>query len=178
MQNQRLILSAARSLLSRNPSASMEDIAREAGVGRMTLYGHYRTRALLLTTALEQALEEGEVLLSGIDLTGSPGDALTRLLTSSWSLVAEATSLLAAADGVVPADQLKAMHAEPARRITALLERGQAQGDFRDDLPAQWLSSAIHFIMHGAATEVRNGGLAEEDAARFVVNTVGSMVHR
>lgn len=170
------ILNAARRLLSRDPSATMEDIAHEAGVGRMTLYGHYRTRAILLTAALEHALTDGEEQLSGIDLTGPPREALTRLLTSSWVLVAESASLLTAADGVVPADQLKAMHAEPARRITALLEGGQARGDFRSDLSAQWLGSAIHFILHGAATEVRNGDLLEDDAAHVVVSTIDAMV--
>lgn len=154
----------------------MEDIAHEAGVGRMTLYGHYRTRAILLTAALEQALVDGEKQLSGIDLGGAPREALTRLLTSSWALVAESASLLTAADGVVPADQLKAMHAEPALRITALLRRGQAEGAFRRDLSDQWLGSAIHFILHGAATEVRNGNLSQDEAARVVVGTIDAMV--
>jgi len=176
-ENRLRILDAARRLLSRDPSATMEDIAHEAGVGRMTLYGHYRTRAILLTAALERALADGEEQLSGIDLSGPPGEALTRLLTSSWALVAESASLLTAADGVVPANQLKAMHAEPALRITALLRRGQAQGTFRRDLSAQWLGSAIHFILHGAATEVRNGNLLEDEAAHVVVSTIDAMVH-
>lgn len=176
-ENRLRILDAARRLLSREPSATMEDIAHEAGVGRMTLYGHYRTRAILLTAALEQALVDGEKQLSGIiDLGGAPREVLTRLLTSSWALVAESASLLTAADGVVPADQLKAMHAEPALRITALLRRGQAEGAFRRDLSDQWLGSAIHFILHGAATEVRNGNLSQDEAARVVVGTIDAMV--
>ena len=44
--------------------ARPEDIAHEAGVGQMTLYGHYRTRAILFTAALEQALVDGEKRLT------------------------------------------------------------------------------------------------------------------
>lgn len=37
------IVSAARTLLSSDPNATTDDIAQAAGVGRMTLYGHFRT---------------------------------------------------------------------------------------------------------------------------------------
>src|ERR1700731_535694 len=39
------ILDAAQDCLSRDPTASIADIAQAAGVGRVTLYGHFGTRA-------------------------------------------------------------------------------------------------------------------------------------
>jgi TetR/AcrR family transcriptional regulator, mexCD-oprJ operon repressor len=39
------ILDAASPCLARDPSASLADIAREAGVGGVTLYGHFDSRS-------------------------------------------------------------------------------------------------------------------------------------
>ncbi|MEV4182991.1 helix-turn-helix domain-containing protein [Streptosporangium canum] len=50
------IVSAARECLSGDPNASVDDIAKAAGVGRMTLYGHFGTRAELVEAALVDAL--------------------------------------------------------------------------------------------------------------------------
>ncbi|MEV0590582.1 TetR/AcrR family transcriptional regulator [Nonomuraea cavernae] len=170
------IVSAARTLLSSDPNATTDDIAQAAGVGRMTLYGHFRTRADLVGAALTDALRTGEETLSSIDLTGDAGDAMTRLLASSWALVAESAALLAAAEGVLPEGRVRDMHAEPARRMAELIRRGQEQGAFRTDLPTTWLVSLVQYILHGAAAEVRAGRLPSDEAAHVVTRSVQSVL--
>ncbi|MGP4102069.1 TetR/AcrR family transcriptional regulator [Nonomuraea sp. KM90] len=168
------IVSAARELLSSNPNATTDDIAQTAGVGRMTLYGHFRTRADLIESALMDALRAGEETLASIDLTGDAREAMARLLASSWELVAESAALLTAAEGVLPTGRVQELHAEPAERMAELIRRGQEQGVFRTDLPATWLVSMTHFILHGAANEVRAGRLPPHDAASVVTKSIQS----
>lgn len=170
------IVSAARQLLSADPNATIDDIAKAAGVGRMTLYGHFRTRADLVEAALLDALRAGEETLAAVDLTGDPRDAMTRLLTSSWKLVAESAALLAAGEDVLPAGRLRELHDEPARRMVELIHRGQEQGVFRTDLPTDWLVSVAHYILHGAADQVRTGRLAVHSAADMVTKSVQSVL--
>jgi AcrR family transcriptional regulator len=170
------IVSAARALLSSDPNATTDDIARSAGIGRMTLYGHFRTRADLVEAALVDALRAGDEILSSIDLTGDARQAMTRLLVSSWELVAESAALMTAADGVLPAGRLRELHAEPVRRMAELIGRGQDQGVFRTDLPTSWLVSVVHYILHGAADEVRAGRLPSHDAADVVTKSVQSLL--
>jgi len=170
------IVSAARALLGSNPNATTDDIAQAAGVGRMTLYGHFRTRAALVEAALMDALRAGEEILSSVDLTGDAGEALTRLLESSWELVAESAALLTAAEGVLPAGRVRELHGEPDRRMTELIRRGREQGVFRLDLPSAWMVSVVHYILHGAAGEVRAGRLAADEAAEVVVKSVRSVL--
>lgn len=169
-------MAAARERLSADPNASTEDIARAAGVGRMTLYGHFHDRTELVEAALTETLRAGEEVLRDVDLTGDPREVLRNLLGSSWTLVAESASLLAAADGVVPDSRLRELHEDPARRLEELLRRGQLEGVFRVDLPLPWLVSAIHYLLHGAASEVRAGRLPASDAAEIVTRTVESVV--
>ncbi|GAA3470135.1 TetR/AcrR family transcriptional regulator [Nonomuraea roseola] len=170
------IVSAARELMSSNPNATTDDIAQAAGVGRMTLYGHFRTRAALVEAALMDALRAGEETLSSLDLAGDAREAMTRLLVSSWELVAESAALLAAAEGVLPAGRVRELHAEPVQRMAELIRRGQEQGVFRTDMPTTWLVSMTHYILHGAADEVRAGRLPPHDAADVVTKSIHSVL--
>jgi AcrR family transcriptional regulator len=170
------VVSAARESLSSDPNASIDDIAKAAGVGRMTLYGHFRTRAELVEAALVDALRAGEKALSAVDLTGDAQDALTRLLDSSWSLVAESTALLTAAQGTLPAGRIRKLHAAPAQRVEELIRRGQDEGVFRTDMPIAWLVSVVHYVLQGAAEENRAKRLKTEVVARVVTATVQSIL--
>jgi AcrR family transcriptional regulator len=173
------IVSAARTCLGSDPDATIDDIAKAAGVGRMTLYGHFRTRPDLVEAALVDALEAGEATLSALDLTGDARLALSRLLESSWALVAESAQLLVAARGVLPPGRVRDLHAAPAERVEELVRRGQEQGVFRTDLPMAWLVSAVHYVLKGAAevaapsadTPAPSGGRRPRKARRAAAPT-------
>ncbi|WP_106403387.1 TetR/AcrR family transcriptional regulator [Actinocorallia populi] len=170
------IVTAARACLSSDPNAGLDDIAKAAGVGRMTLYGHFGNRAALVEAALADALRAGEEALAAVDLTGDARQALMRLLHSSWSLVAESAVLLAAAREALPAERILELHAAPAQRVEDLIRRGQDQGVFRTDLPMAWLVSVVHYVLKGAAEENRAQRLGTEDAAGIVTATALSIL--
>lgn len=170
------IVAAARESLSGDPDASVDDIAKAAGVGRMTLYGHFRTRAELVEAALADALRAGEEALASVDLTGDAREALARLLDSSWSLVAESMALSSAAQKALPAGRVRELHAAPARRVEELIRRGQDDGVFRTDLPISWLINVLHYILKGAAEESRAGRMETGDAARVVIATAQAIL--
>ncbi|MEU7996193.1 TetR/AcrR family transcriptional regulator [Micromonospora sp. NPDC049060] len=171
-QNVERILEAAVSCLSRDPDASVSDIAQAARVGRVTLYGHFPSRDALVEAALTRVLAEGEELLAGLDLTGDPRDALRVLIRSSWLLIAQSSAVLEAAQASLPPERVHQLHAEPARRVDQLIRRGQDEGVFRVDLPANWLTSVLHHIMKGAAADVASGQVDRAAAPRLISETV------
>lgn len=166
------IVDATVDCLSRNPDASMSDIATTAGVGRVTIYGHFPSRADLVDAAFTQAITEGENALSQVDLSGDPRQALGRLIDSSWHLIDRFRSLLQAAQSALPPGRIRALHERPAERVENLIGRGRAEGVFRSDLPVSWLVSVLHSVLHGAADEINAGRLSVDDAARFITTTV------
>ncbi|MBS9374042.1 TetR/AcrR family transcriptional regulator [Rhodococcus sp. B50] len=170
-RNIEAILDAARITLSHDPDASIGEIAEAAGVGRVTLYGHFPTRAELVTAVVQRALAEAEETVDRIDLTGNPRDALHRLIAGSWSLTADAGTLLAAAGQALPAEEVRAAHDGLLARATALIDRGRTEGFFRTDLPSSWLASVLHSLVHCAAGEVAAGRLSAEDAADYIAAT-------
>lgn len=167
-RNRARILAATVTAIRKNPDASVADIAAEAGVGRMTLYGHFQTRAELIEAALVDSLEQGEEVLEGVPLDGDPAEAFQRLVASSWVLVDQSRALLAAAQKELPAARIREMHESAEARMRGLLLRGQREGAFRVDLPVSWLLTTTHVVMNGAAEEVRTGRLDPDDAPWFI----------
>jgi AcrR family transcriptional regulator len=68
------ILGAAAETLRATPDASVDDIARAAGVSRQTVYAHFPSREALLDAVVEQATAEVKAAFdrAGLD-QGPPG---------------------------------------------------------------------------------------------------------
>jgi AcrR family transcriptional regulator len=166
------IVQAAAECLGRNPEASLSEIARAAGVGRVTLYAHFTSRAEVVDAAMSRAIDRGNEALDTVDLTGDPPLALARYIEAGWHLVDQARALLVAAQRELPAGRIRELHSGPAARVEALIARGRAEGAFRTDLPVAWLVNVLHAVMHSAAEEIRAGRLTSERAADHITATV------
>ncbi|MEU0042831.1 TetR/AcrR family transcriptional regulator [Streptomyces werraensis] len=166
------IVQAAAECLGQNPEASLSEIARAAGVGRVTLYAHFNSRAEVVDAAMSRAIERGNEVLDTVDLTGDPLLALARYIEAGWHLVDQSRALLVAAQRELSAGRIRALHAGPAARVEALVARGRAEGVFRTDLPVAWMVNVLHAIMHSAAEEIRAGRLTSGHAADRITTTV------
>lgn len=165
------IVAAGLDLLVKDPDASTADIAKAAGVGRVTLYGHFPTREALLEAVLDHAVTLANIALddSAYDELPAP-EAISRLIVSSWELLDRNRRLLAAADRVLPTERIRHYHDEALARVERLILRGQDDEVFRTDLPPTWLVAHFYATLHSAAQEVDAGRLDQNDAAR-VLNT-------
>jgi TetR/AcrR family transcriptional regulator, mexCD-oprJ operon repressor len=166
------ILNAALDCLARDPQANIIEIAQAAGVGRVTLYGHFPTRGQLIEAAFVHALERAEETLDALDLSGDPRDALTELATSSWQVMDRYRGALAAAQRELPLGRIRSHVDGPMERVSTLISRGQEEGVFRQDLPTDWLVAMFYTVMHGAVSEIAAGRLLAEDSARVINATL------
>jgi TetR/AcrR family transcriptional regulator, mexCD-oprJ operon repressor len=113
------------------------EVARPAGVGRVTLYGHFPSREELVDAVLAHAIREANTVLDAEAIHHGPAsDALSRLIRSSWRIVDRHRSLLAATHRDLPAARIRQHHDQVMARVERLIARGQDEGDFRTDLPA------------------------------------------
>jgi AcrR family transcriptional regulator len=166
------ILDAATTCLARDPEASLADIAKHAGVGRVTLYGHFDSRAALIAAVMERAIEETDAALRTADVSGDPATALARLIEATWPNTHRYGAVVVAAERTLDPDALVAAHAGPMQRIQDLLERGRSEGRFRTDLPVDWLVNLLHTVTHAVATAVYRGEVTEDEAPRLIVATM------
>lgn len=176
LRNRDAILDAALELFTIDPKASMSDIAKAAGVGRVTVYGHFASREELLEAVLVRTIDRSEAELAAVDLTGDPIVALERLVHRSWRIVDSFHRLLGVAEDALSNERILAHHAEPMARVRSLIERGQREGVVRRDLDSGWLTTCFTALLHAAAGELRAGRLTEADADRVVATTVVSLL--
>lgn len=171
-RNVAAILDAAQDCLLRDPHATVAQIAQAAGVGRVTLYGHFANRADLVDAVFARVTEQANAVLDEIDTRGEPVAALARLTTASWQVVHSFMGMLAAAESELPAERIRSHHDRHLERLAELITRGQQAGVFRTDVPQQWLLSTAYALMHTAAADCAEGRLDEAAAQHAVVATI------
>lgn len=171
-RNREAILVAAADCLTDNPSASLADIAHAAGVGRVTLYGHFSSRDELLRELLHQAMARVQAELASVDLDGSPWAAMDALVASSWRLVHTLNVLRGVVERELPAEEMHGSHQDPRTRVLHLLARGRADGSFRTDQTIEWQTACYFSILHGAASEVRADRLTEAEVTAVLPQTL------
>lgn len=171
-RNIEAIVAAATTLLAADPDASVQDIAKSAGVGRVTLYGHFDSRASLIAEVGRRAIALSEESLRDVDLDGDPPAAMGRLLEATWHLTHRFGAIVVAADHALPAEEMRRAHEKPEQRVRSLLERGREQGRFRTDMPVAWQIATIHALLHAAAGAVHQGRMSDTQAPRLVRDTV------
>jgi AcrR family transcriptional regulator len=151
-RNAAAIVDAAARLLGRGASLNMRAIAAEAGVSRPTLYAHYKTIGDVVEAVVARAVQESTAAIAAAEpQSGPPLDALERLVAASWARIAHFDAVAHGAREHISAAALNRAHAPVMGYVRELVLRGQADGTFRKDLPADWLVTTYFALVHGAA---------------------------
>jgi AcrR family transcriptional regulator len=161
------ILQAAVHALNADPTASVEDIARAAGVTRQTVYAHFPSREALVDAVTERAIAEVTASLETAELDEAPPPvALTRLLDIGWRVAARYPFLWHLPS--VSASQDRDRHGPVLHRMLAIIERGRETGDFDPELSPHWLLTAALALGRAAEDEVKAGRMTIEEARSAV----------
>ena len=176
LRNRDAILEAAAECLADDPTASLADIAQAAGIGRVTLYGHFSSRNELLTALLHHAMERVESELATVDLQGDTWAALDALAASSWKLVYSLDRLRGVVELALPAEQMHGSHDRPRERVIELLTRGRSEGSFRSDQSIEWQTAAYFALLHGVASEIRASRLIEREVRKALPQTLRALL--
>jgi len=93
-----LILDVALEVLGQSPDAGMGDIAAAAGVVRRTVYGHFPTRADLVRTLAQRAVDEIVAVLAEVNAPEGAAEAVwVDFIARVWPLARRYRVLLAPA---------------------------------------------------------------------------------
>jgi AcrR family transcriptional regulator len=148
----RLLSQARAKFVEQGINASLEDIARGAGVGIGTLYRNFPTRQALLEALLHDSFEALRAQAHELLTSSSPGEALTTWLQV---LAVHAATYRGLAEALMSTihDERSALHASCQTIHTAgaeLLARAQKSGDVRPDLNASELFTLANAIAWAA----------------------------
>jgi AcrR family transcriptional regulator len=164
-RNVERLLEAARDAIARDgPDASLDDIARDAGVGSGTLYRHFPTRVALLEAVyrgeVERLCAEGDRLL---DSDIEPGEALSEWLRAYVTVGAMKRGLMGPLTTALGQDSTlfatcKSMVMSTGGR---LVERAQEAGAIRDDIELTDILTLVSAIAHAGELTRDQSGLSE-----------------
>jgi len=146
VRNRERVLEAAKAVFSAGgPDASLEGVARRAGVGIGTLYRHFPTREALFEAVYRREVEQLGELAEQLKSEAAPVDALRRWLRSNVELVATKKGMLATLELAVHGSS--ELYAYTFDRLTkavgALLDRAVAAGEIRSDISPEDLLRAL-----------------------------------
>ncbi len=135
-RNRDQLLTAAVRALTKDPQASLESIARAAGVGIGTLYRHFPTREALVEAAWRTEVRRLCETAPGLLATHRPDLALARFLDRLIDDLLTKHGMLEAMRAVVVAGptRLNPSLAMFAAAVAPIIEAGKADGVLRSDV--------------------------------------------
>ena len=168
MQDADAILESAARALAESETASMDEIATAAGVGRATLYRRFPTREALLRTLAEYATDEMAKRLQEAKLGDTPvEEALARVARAALT-VGDRYAVLVREQVRGDPDVVEKRLRAPVRRV---VRRGQRDGTLRADVDAEVLLDLFGGLVTAAHTIRTMRGVGLEDAAALVTTT-------
>lgn len=173
-RNRDRILAVAAQLLGRKPAATMDEITAETGLGRTTVYRHFRTRDELIAAMYESVLVQAERAFE--DTRPDGGDAQTaiaRTIEAAFQASAEYRVLVygpavALTDEEGQLSPAMVRFLDPVARVMA---RAQREGVLRADVPPRWLADVLVTLVFGAIMHGRDLRAVKQQPAQLVLHT-------
>jgi AcrR family transcriptional regulator len=146
VRNRERVLEAAKAVFSAGgPDASLEAVARRAGVGIGTLYRHFPTREALFEAVYRREVEQLGELSEALKSEPDPVEALRRWLRSNVEFVATKKGMSAALALAVNSSSDLTVYSfdRLTKAVGALLDRAVAAGEIRADVGPEDLLRAL-----------------------------------
>jgi AcrR family transcriptional regulator len=171
------ILAAAASVLARDRTATLSDIAEASGVGRTTLHRYFPDRDSLIEAAIKDSIQAIQQSVAEAVLDqGPPLDAMRRAVAA---MVAVGDRLMfvfgdprllegyGARDGATPPD-------DP---VIDLIRRGQAEGVFDPEVSASWIQHVLWVLVYRGCEDADSGELPRHGITATVIRTLENGIH-
>lgn len=166
------ILAAARTALAQDPGASIDLIARTAGLSRRALYGHFDDRSALIAELIRTGAQRFNAIAEQ-PLDDDARLALAQLAARLWHEVAHIQTVTAIAlDDAHVAETAAAL--APLRGVVAgIVERGRRADALRTDIPGDVLARLIEETARMVVRVDAVGPDAATTAVRAVLSVAG-----
>ncbi|MFA7759003.1 TetR/AcrR family transcriptional regulator [Streptomyces sp. NRRL B-2790] len=171
--NRRRILDVALAELLRDPDASMDQIARAAGVVRRTVYGHFPSREALISTLVDGAVASlADADAGAREGITDPAEAVARSVLRIWEIADRYRLLVALAQRTVTVQGIRERLAPLRETKVQMLQRGLDEGVFSSPLPAPALAYVHEQMLFAVMEAVNDGLVTAEEAGRSATVTV------
>jgi AcrR family transcriptional regulator len=150
----------------------LADIANHAKIGKATLHRYFAGRDDLMLALGYRAVDLVAAAIRDSHLEqGPPLEALSRLIEALIPLGSQINFLLS--DPLISNHpELSAADRASQKAILALLQRSQAGGELRADLPAEWMLHLLNYGMYATWEALQAGEIARKEATPLLITSL------
>ncbi|REH19853.1 MULTISPECIES: TetR/AcrR family transcriptional regulator [unclassified Streptomyces] len=163
------VLRSAATLLTRKSTATMDEVARAAGLSRATLHRHFAGRDALVRALESLGIAECEAALAAARTDQGPAADAVRRLVREMEPSAALLAFLYTENQLFEGEEQNEGWARIDTGLTELFRRGQESGEFRIDLTPAWLTEALYGLLASGAWAVTEGRVARNDFTHMIV---------
>lgn len=157
------VLRSAAALLTRKSTATMDEVAKAAGISRATLHRHFAGRDALVRALEALGIAECEAALDAARPDEGPASDAVRRLVREIEPAAALLAFLYTENQLFEGEEQNAGWTRIDDRVSAVFRRGQESGEFRIDLSPAWLTEAVYGLLASGAWAVAEGRVARKD---------------
>jgi AcrR family transcriptional regulator len=146
-RNRALLVLAAREVFAeRGLEASLDDVAKHAGLGVGTAYRHFANKHELARAIFAEAIDD---IISLADLAATmddPWDGIVGFLEGAAEAQSADRGLREVLMGVYDSDEMDKVHDRLSPRLTELVERAKRAGAIRPDVEATDIGMVVMML--------------------------------
>lgn len=157
------VLRSAAALLTRKSTATMDEVAKSAGISRATLHRQFAGRDALVRALEALGIAECEAALDAARPDEGPASDAVRRLVRELESAAALLAFLYTENQLFEGGAQNPGWTRIDERVADLFKRGQAAGEFRIDLTPAWLTEALYGLLGSGAWAVSEGRVASRD---------------
>ena len=174
------VLRSAAALLTRKSTATMDEVAKAAGIGRATLHRHFAGRDALVRALEALGITECEAALDAARLDEGPASEAVSRLVRTIEPAAGLLAFLYTENQLFEGEEQNEGWTRIEDRVAHLFRRGQQSGEFRIDLTPTWLTEALYGLLACGIWLVQSGKAAPKDFHHMIVELLlgGALRHR
>jgi AcrR family transcriptional regulator len=171
-RNRRHIIETAMRLMAVDAECTLDEVVAKTGLGRTTVFRHFASRDELVTEVMKDVIDKFEVLLTSAKLDqGTAADALRRVVQLAGDF-AERMPIMLTPTPLPKSPAIEARVTGSMERITDVFRRGQQAGEFRTDIPADWMFELFHAAMEAMFQRIGQGRDTVGNLERRVLQVV------
>lgn len=171
MDKKLMILESAIKVLAKTPTAPVGDIAKAAGVTRVTVNRHFANRDNLVKEALSHAQAKFAAAVDDVERAGGPGAKtklagfIERLIPLHWECVflMRFMAWQSCGEDLVEFAQQQAI-------VDGWIKCAQAEGTVRQDFSPDWIVTVLSYVALAIGDIKELGAIAPRDAAKVAID--------
>ncbi|WP_410652525.1 TetR/AcrR family transcriptional regulator [Amycolatopsis sp. cmx-4-54] len=173
-RTRRAILDAAIETLTKQPSATLADIAAAANVGRTTVHRYFAERSDLIDAISHDALDKISQSTQRARLEDGPVPAALARLCQEYFEHADIFQLLFTMPDLVTRPEWEE-ESEDDRLLMRLIERGHAEGSIDPAMTKEWLLQLLWSMLY-TAWELGRGKTPKHEALTLCLRSLEKVI--